>query len=1084
MQKRIDTDNLGRQFSRYFSFKTIQGRNVLLTTSYLFILITFTVLVVYQNNLVSDVGDRVIQTRNPITVMTARINAGLDRVSAAQRGYFITKDDSYKDERNSLWDTDILPALEKLEELGKQLTSQDRRSIDALGILLKEYKHGQDDLELYFEQHITDFAAIQEDVETYDSLTLRLKLESFKKKSEVDEYIVDYLLTTISPLKAEIREYLGPLSQQQRKAMLDDVKRINEDIESANSSIAFVTFFFSILAIGSSLLVIRTLNTSLQRPVDQLDRLSLGDLGQDIDETSDEMNDIILSSNKLRDNLGRASRFALSIGEGHFEAKFKPASDYDILGNALVQMRNKLKDVAYQDEKRNWITKGMAHFGEILRTNQDLKKLSNAIISELVSYLNANQGELYFLDETEDQKKFLNLEATYAFERKRIIEKKIHIDGRFGEGLLGQAYLLGETIYLNDVPEGYTEITSGLGDATPRAVLIVPLKINDEVEGALEIASFKEIEPFEIEFVERVAESIASTLRTAKNNQRTKELLLSSQQQRDHLRSQEEEMRQNYEELQATQEEMERRQNELEGLRTSLENQVKDRTEQLAKTLERFDLAFKGTSEGIWDAVLKNGVLDENTNFWWSHRFEELLEYEEGELQNDFESFVTNIHPEDRDKAIKLFNGLIADHLGIAPNSIEVRLRLKSGTFKWFYVSGAVKHDENGVAQRFAGAINDISSTIDLKISQEQLSNREANLKAFLDITSDFVIAIDQKMVVTLANNAIKEELKARGVEIIEGETVMLDLVRPENRNRYKENCKKALDGHSFSDEMTFQFGIRKRTMDSRYYPIQGEDGAIIGATIMFHDITERKKREADLEESRRQLKAIFDTYEAEVYMKDLNGKYIMVDQTLSKRLNLGYDIIGKTDVEIFGEEEGSMIWELDQGIAEQETEVSYVEEREDGTKYKYVKFPMVNSSGKIYAMCSIASQLEFEDFGADQSIDKVPVSIAYRSVENVTDIRKTTGVWQSYFGGVSDLTSFVRETDQEKYKLAMGNIQEAVKNGKSYYETYTLSLRDGRRVLVLEKGNSVYTDLDGQDVVISALINITPLRPNHQKTV
>lgn len=1080
MQKRIDIESLRRKLSRYFSFRTIQGRNVLLTTSYLLILITFTILVVYQNNLVSDVGDRVIQTRNPITVMTSRINAGLDRVSAAQRGYFLTKDDSYKDERNSIWDTDILPALETLEELGKQLTSQDRRSIDALGILLKEYKHGQDDLELYFEQHITDFAAIQEDVEAYDSLALRLKLESFKKKTEVDEYIVDYLLTTISPLKAEIREYLGPLSQQQRKAMLDDVKRINEDIESANSSIAFVTAFFAILAIGSSLLVIRTLNTSLLRPVNQLDRLSIGDLGQQIEETTDEMNDIILSSNKLRDNLGRASKFALSIGEGHFEAKFQPASDYDILGNALVQMRNKLKDVAYQDDKRNWITKGMAHFGEILRSNQDIKELSNAIISELVSYLNANQGELYFLDETEDQKKYLNLEATYAFERKRIIEKKIHIEGRFGEGLLGQSYLLGETIYLNDVPDGYTEITSGLGDATPRSVLIVPLKINEEVEGVLEIASFKEIEPFEVEFVERVAESIASTLRTAKNNQRTKELLTSSQKQRDHLRSQEEEMRQNYEELQATQEEMERRQNELEGLRMNLENQVKERTEELEKTLERFDLALHGTSEGIWDAVLYNGTLDDATNFWWSTRFEELLEYDEGELPNDLEAFTNNIHPEDRDAAIKLFKGLIADHLGIAPNSLEVRLRLKSGIYKWFHVSGAVKHDENGVARRFAGAINDISSTIDLKNSQEQLYMREANLKAFLDVTKDFVIAIDQKMVITLANNSIKKALLSRGVKIIEGETVILDIVKSENRDKYKENSKKVLEGNSFSDEMIFQFGANKRIMDSRYYPIQGDDGSTIGATVTFHDITDRKKREADLEESRRQLKAIFDTYDAEVYMKDLNGKYIMVDQTLTKRLDLGYDIIGKTDEEVFGKEKGSLIWELDKEISEQETEVSFVETREDGKRFKYVKFPMVNSSGKIYAICSIASELDFEG-ESDTALEKVPVSLIYRTLEKTSEIINTSGSWQSYFGGAENLDGFITEKDQEKYTTSLKNIDKAIKDGKSYYETYTLTLRNKQRILVLEKGNSVVNTFEGKETVVSAIVNITPLSPNYK---
>ncbi|ANQ49704.1 PAS domain-containing protein [Flammeovirga sp. MY04] len=1079
MRNRIDTDNFKRQLIRYFSFRTIQGRNVLLTTSYLLILIAFTIFVVYQNKLVSDVGDRVIQTRNPITVMTSRINAGLDRVSAAQRGYFLTKDDSYKDERNSLWDTDILPALEKLEILGKQLTSQDRRSIDALGILLKEYKHGQDDLELYFEQHLTDFAAIQEDIEELDSLTLRLKLESFKKKVEVDEYIVDYLLNNISPLKAEIREYLGPLSQQQQKAMLDDVKRINEDIDSANSSIAFVTAFFAILAIGSSLLVIRTLNTSLQRPINQLDRLSVGDLGENIEETNDEMNDIITSSNRLRQNLDKASAFALNIGEGNFEADFLPAGNHDMLGNALVQMRDRLKNVADEDEKRNWITKGMAHFGDILRQYSDIKELSNSIVTELVRYLNANQGELFFIEEDEDGERYLNLEATYAFERKRIIEKKIHVDGRFAEGLLGQSYLLGETIYLNDVPPGYIEITSGLGDSTPRAVLIVPLKINDAVEGVLEIASFREIASFEVEFVEKVAESIASTLRTAKNNERTKELLMSSQEQRDHLRSQEEEMRQNYEELQATQEEMERRQIELENLKKTLQNQVKERTNELEKTLERFDLALQGTTEGIWDAVLKNGELDSSTIFWWSPRYEELLGYEEGELENSLDSFLQNIHPNQREESTKLFNGLINDHLGIAPNQTDVQLRLKDGTYKWFHVSGAVKHNENGKAVRFAGAINDISSNVDLKVSQELLSLREANLKAFLDVTQDFVIAIDTKMMVTLANNAIKEALKTRGLDIIEGETVILDMVRPENRDHYHKNIRRVLDGEVFNDEMSFQFGNLKRIMDTRYYPIISDDNQIVGATVMFHDITNRKQREIDLIESRRQMKAIFDTYDAEVYMKDLEGKYIMADQTFISSLDVDFDIIGKTDVEIYGPEKGEEIWELDEAISEQETEISYLDTREDGSKFKCVKFPMVNSAGKVYAICSIASKLEFEG-ELDNGVDKVPNPVIYRSASNPKEIVHQSGTWKNYFGEDISLDRYIAEKDQDRYDNALSIITDAINQGKAYYETYVVTLDNGNKLLMLEKGNAVERDYDGEKVVVSSLINLTPLRPNH----
>ena len=112
------------------------------------------------------------------------------------------------------------------------------------------------------------------------------------------------------------------------------------------------------------------------------------------------------------------------------------------------------------------------------------------------------------------------------------------------------------------VPQNYVLITSGLGEASPAEVLIVPLKVNDCIEGIIELASFNEFADHEIAFVERLAENIASSISSVKINARTKQLLEASQQQAEELRSQEEEMRQNMEELAATQEEMGRKEQE------------------------------------------------------------------------------------------------------------------------------------------------------------------------------------------------------------------------------------------------------------------------------------------------------------------------------------------------------------------------------------------------------------------------------------------------------------------------------------------------------------------------------------------
>ena len=273
----------------------------------------------------------------------------------------------------------------------------------------------------------------------------------------------------------------------------------------------------------------------------------------------DEVGEIASSVDKLIIGLRSTSLFAENIGKGNYNAEFTPLSESDVLGNALIDMRNNLAKVAEEDRRRNWATEGLAQFGEVLRKNSDdIERLSDIIVSSLVKYVNANQGGLFIVrqDEEQDEESYLELSACYAWDKKKYLEQKVYL----GDGLTGQAWQEQATIYLTEVPDDYVTITSGLGKANPDSVLIVPLKVNEEVFGVVEIASFNKFEPYEIEFVEKIAESIASTIATVKNAEQTQKLLEDSKMLTEQMRTQEEEMRQNMEELQATQEEMERAQ--------------------------------------------------------------------------------------------------------------------------------------------------------------------------------------------------------------------------------------------------------------------------------------------------------------------------------------------------------------------------------------------------------------------------------------------------------------------------------------------------------------------------------------------
>ncbi|UII33005.1 PAS domain S-box protein [Fulvivirga ulvae] len=249
----------------------------------------------------------------------------------------------------------------------------------------------------------------------------------------------------------------------------------------------------------------------------------------------------------------KMTTFVETISSGSYTADLHLSTENDALFQKLFKMQEKLRSTADEDLKRNWMNTGLAKFGEILRSENDLQTLSDIIIRNLVKYLNANQGGLFVVEE-ENNDRYLELKAAYAYNRKKFISKRINP----GQGLTGQCWLEGEKILMTDIPESYVNITSGLGEALPKCILIIPLKVNDETYGVAELASFKIFEEHEIDFVEKLAESIASTISNARINVTTKALLASTQQQAEELKAQEEEMRQNMEELQATQEEMQR----------------------------------------------------------------------------------------------------------------------------------------------------------------------------------------------------------------------------------------------------------------------------------------------------------------------------------------------------------------------------------------------------------------------------------------------------------------------------------------------------------------------------------------------
>lgn len=350
-------------------------------------------------------------------------------------------------------------------------------------------------------------------------------------------------------------------------------QQLEEELKSIYVAKTNETFVFVISSLLISALISLFISRLIINPVDklrrQIEQLTGGKLPEDIyTEGSDEIGQMGKALGRLVAGLRETVEFSMEIGKGNFGADYSPMSKDDVLGNSLLSMRDSLKAAKEEEEKRkqedyqrNRAAEGLALFGDILRRySDDITALSDEIISNLVKFTGSNQGAIFILNDEDKENIYLDLQGAYAYNRKKYLKKQIEP----GVGLIGAVFLEKYTMYLTEVPENFVEIESGLGGENPKSILIVPLKIEDEVLGVVEVASFSEFESYEIDLVERISESIASTLSTTRINARTAKLLEQSKKQAVKMREQEEEMLQNIEELKATQEENEKKEKKLE----------------------------------------------------------------------------------------------------------------------------------------------------------------------------------------------------------------------------------------------------------------------------------------------------------------------------------------------------------------------------------------------------------------------------------------------------------------------------------------------------------------------------------------
>ena len=240
-----------------------------------------------------------------------------------------------------------------------------------------------------------------------------------------------------------------------------------------------------------------------------------------------------------------------------------------------------LDGLAVSREEGEFIFANLAKFAGMLQGQRDLMSVAKTVLSELAPLVNAQYGVFYIMNKSVGKEAQLHMLSSYAYKEQRNSSK----EWKLGEGLVGQCAVEKKSILLTDVPANYIHIASGLGEAKPFNIMVMPMIFEGEVKAVFELASFTPWTPMKQAFMSQLAESIGTVINTIEISMRTEELLKKSQSLTDELQSQQEELRETNQELEEKTQILEEQKMEVETKKREVE-QAKSAVEEKAIQLE------------------------------------------------------------------------------------------------------------------------------------------------------------------------------------------------------------------------------------------------------------------------------------------------------------------------------------------------------------------------------------------------------------------------------------------------------------------------------------------------------------------
>jgi len=330
-----------------------------------------------------------------------------------------------------------------------------------------------------------------------------------------------------------------------------------------------------------------------------------------VEGVSGTWRDLTASVNQLAGNLTTQVRAiaevsaAVTQGDLTREITVEAQGEVSTLKDTINEMIGNLRDTTLANAEQDWLKTNLARISGLMQGQRDLTELSRLIMSEISPLVNAQHGAFFLAETPEDDAgadAVLALIASYGYKARKSVANRF----AFGEGLVGQAALEGKSILITQAPEDYIRVTSGLGEAAPVNIVVMPILFEDQVMAVIELASLRAFSEVNQSFLEQLTETIGVVLNAIIANRRTEALLEQSQSLTGELQSQSEELQAQQEELQQSNAELA---DQAQSLKAS-EELLQTQQEELQQTNEELQEKAELLAQQNRDIELKNVEID------------------------------------------------------------------------------------------------------------------------------------------------------------------------------------------------------------------------------------------------------------------------------------------------------------------------------------------------------------------------------------------------------------------------------------------------------------------------------------------